>query len=142
MLVPSLLQVQAASSAIFSAGTAGVGRIMGGVRVSPSRLIVGRFSMIERTPSSIGIETRARKLLHIRQAETVGATVSSPAYAGVPILVSSMSPSCPMRGSRTEPQVSIDSATIGSVRAFRGSTSVNSSMPKLYSSVMPSGSRK
>ena len=117
-----------------------VGRINGRSRVSPSRLIVGR--MIERTPSSIGIETRSRKLLHIRQAETVGAMPSCPAYAGVPILVSSMSPSCPMRGSRTEPQVSIDSAAIGSVRAFRGSTSVNSSMPKLYSSVMPSGSRK
>src|SRR6266404_4523504 len=94
-----------------------------------------------RTPS-IGIETHSRKLLHIRQAEAVGATASCPAYAGVPILVSSMSPSCPMRGSRTEPQVSIDSAAIGSVRDFRGSTSVNSSMPKLYSSVMPSGSRK
>src|SRR5258708_32053098 len=80
-----------------------VGRINGRSRVSPSRLIVGR--MIERTPSSIGIETRSRKLLHIRQAETVGAMPSCPAYAGVPILVSSMSPSCPMRGSRTEPQV-------------------------------------
>ena len=36
----------------------------------------------------------------------------------------------------------IDSAAAGSERGFRGSTSVNSSIPKLYSSVMPSGSRK
>src|SRR5262249_50284592 len=53
-----------------------------------------------------------------------------------------ISPTEHMRGSRYEPQVSKVSGVGSMTRGARAPTSGNSSMPKLYSRVMPSGSRK
>ena len=55
--------------------------------------------------------------------------------------ICSIAPTEALRGSSFEAQMSFDSGTGGSTRGARGSTSANSSMPKVYSIVRPSGSR-
>ena len=52
----------------------------------------------------------------------------------------SIGPLRPNNGSGTAPQMSSDSGTGSIRRGLRAPTSGNSSMPKLYSTVMPSGS--
>ena len=54
----------------------------------------------------------------------------------------SMLPTLLKSPSGLPPQVSNDSGATGNSRGSRGSISGNSSIPKLYSTVMPSGSRK
>src|SRR5690606_21338544 len=54
----------------------------------------------------------------------------------------SMSPAVPKRGSGSAPQRSKSCGAALMIRAGRAPVSGNSSMPKLYSQVSPSGSRK
>jgi hypothetical protein len=58
------------------------------------------------------------------------------------IVATSTSPTRPIRWSRMAPQLSMDSGAAGSARGSLALVSPNSSIPKLYSSVIPSGSRK